>query len=123
VVIKADLQTASQRLQLTKKTKDIPAELQPQQSVDEVLNHEVTEIGTHILVCEVSYSTESGEKLTASRYYKFQVQKPLDVKTKFYNAEVHNFLDLLPFIQPIAWTWCMVHHLLLSVYFFNFFLN
>lgn len=45
---KADLQTASQRLQLTKKTKDIPAELQPQQSVDEVLNHEVTEIGTHM---------------------------------------------------------------------------
>ena len=40
------------------------------------------------LVCEVTYKSASGDQLTASRYYKFQVQKPLDVKTKFYNAEV-----------------------------------
>ena len=40
------------------------------------------------LVCEVSYQIGSGEPLTSSRYYKFQVLKPLDVKTKFYNAEV-----------------------------------
>ncbi len=43
------------------------------------------------LVCEVSYQLLSGEPLTASRYYKFQVLKPCEVKTKFYNAEVSLF--------------------------------
>lgn len=43
------------------------------------------------LVCEVSYQLLSGEPLTASRYYKFQVLKPCEVKTKFYNAEVSFF--------------------------------
>jgi len=86
VVVKAELQTAAQRLQLTKKNVP-PIDLQPQQSVDEILNHEVTEIGTHILVCEVTYKSATGDPMTSSRYYKFQVQKPLDVKTKFYNAE------------------------------------
>lgn len=40
------------------------------------------------LVCEVTYQLGSAEPLTASRYYKFQVLKPCEVKTKFYNAEV-----------------------------------
>jgi len=47
VIVKAELQTAAQRLQLTKKNIQ-PIDLQPQQSVDEILNHEVTEIGTHM---------------------------------------------------------------------------
>ena len=41
------------------------------------------------LVCEVAYQLSSDEPmLSASRYYKFQVLKPCEVKTKFYNAEV-----------------------------------
>ena len=60
------------------------------------------------LVCEVLYQIGPNEPMTCSRYYKFQVLignisvynviysglkflqvlKPLDVKTKFYNAEV-----------------------------------
>jgi len=47
----------------------------------------VKELGTHILVCEVF-----GEKLNFRKFFKFQVMKPLDVKTKFYNAEVNKLL-------------------------------
>ena len=45
------------------------------------------ELGTHILVCEVNYHNGQGEKLNFRKFFKFQVMKPLDVKTKFYNAE------------------------------------
>ena len=66
------------------------------------------ELGTHILVCEVTYHNAAGEKLNFRKFFKFQVMKlfffalfylncfvflrrqvmkPLDVKTKFYNAE------------------------------------
>lgn len=40
------------------------------------------------LVCEVSYVTPGGDPLSFRKFFKFQVLKPLDVKTKFYNAEV-----------------------------------
>lgn len=42
------------------------------------------------LVCEVTYMPGSLGATPQSfrKYYKLQVVKPLDVKTKFYNAEV-----------------------------------
>ncbi|GIX87599.1 trafficking protein particle complex subunit 13 [Caerostris extrusa] len=40
------------------------------------------------LACTVNYTTMSNEKLHFRKFFKFQVSKPLDVKTKFYNAEV-----------------------------------
>lgn len=44
----------------------------------------------HSLVCEVSYSpqTLTSNRLSFRKFFKFQVVKPLDVKTKFYTAEV-----------------------------------
>ena len=39
----------------------------------QVLGHEVKELGTHILVCEVTYTTASGEKLNFRKFFKFQV--------------------------------------------------
>lgn len=40
------------------------------------------------LVCEVSYTAPTQTQLSFRKFFKFQVLKPLDVKTKFYNAEV-----------------------------------
>uniref|UniRef100_A0A6P4EG21 Probable trafficking protein particle complex subunit 13 homolog n=1 Tax=Drosophila rhopaloa TaxID=1041015 RepID=A0A6P4EG21_DRORH len=40
------------------------------------------------LVCEVNYSTPAGYAQSLRKFFKFQVLKPLDVKTKFYNAEI-----------------------------------
>lgn len=39
-------------------------------------------------MCEVFYNSPGKGKLTFRKFFKFQVMKPLDVKTKFYNAEV-----------------------------------
>ncbi|XP_063310144.1 trafficking protein particle complex subunit 13 isoform X4 [Pelobates fuscus] len=86
IQVKADLQTSSQRLNLSASTA-VVAELKPDSCIDDVIHHEVKEIGTHILVCAVSYTTQAGEKMYFRKFFKFQVLKPLDVKTKFYNAE------------------------------------
>lgn len=40
------------------------------------------------LVCEVNYTTPAGLPQYFRKFFKFQVLKPLDVKTKFYNAEM-----------------------------------
>ncbi|XP_078531284.1 trafficking protein particle complex subunit 13 isoform X2 [Lissotriton helveticus] len=86
ILVKADLQTSSQRLNLSASTSAV-AELSPDSCIDDVIHHEVKEIGTHILVCAVSYTTQTNEKMYFRKFFKFQVLKPLDVKTKFYNAE------------------------------------
>ncbi|KAF6717859.1 Trafficking protein particle complex subunit 13 [Oryzias melastigma] len=85
ILVKADLQTSSQRLNLSASNSAV-AELKPECCIDDVIHHEVKEIGTHILVCAVSYTTQFGEKLYFRKFFKFQVLKPLDVKTKFYNC-------------------------------------
>ncbi|XP_076237112.1 trafficking protein particle complex subunit 13 [Calliopsis andreniformis] len=88
VTVKADLQTSTQIISLSGNS-GVMKDLAPDSSVDEVIHHEVKEIGTHILVCEVTYTpTNIGATPQSFRkYYKLQVVKPLDVKTKFYNAE------------------------------------
>ena len=86
VILKCDLQTATQRLPLLQSGQG-GGQLQPGSSIDQVLSHEVKELGTHILVCEVSYSAPNKPKLNFRKFFKFNVMKPLDVKTKFYNAE------------------------------------
>ncbi|XP_012946357.1 trafficking protein particle complex subunit 13 [Aplysia californica] len=87
ITLKADLQTGSQRLSLSSVSAQPIPELQPDHSIDDVIHHEVKELGTHILVCAVSYMLTSGERMQFRKFFKFQVLKPLDVKTKFYNAE------------------------------------
>lgn len=39
------------------------------------------------LVCEVHYTTPNDVHETFRKFFKFHVYKPLDVKTKFYNAD------------------------------------
>lgn len=40
------------------------------------------------MVCEVNYTSPAGFAQSLRKFFKFQVHKPLDVKTKFYNAEM-----------------------------------
>lgn len=89
VSVQADLQIGMQKIMLIGHRNDssLITELKPDDSVDDVIHHEVKEIGTHILACTVSYITENDEKKHFRKFFKFQVSKPLDVKTKFYNAE------------------------------------
>ncbi|KAH8389144.1 hypothetical protein KR200_005471 [Drosophila serrata] len=89
VTVKADLQSNSSRINLSmQEHAKSPVVLAPGGTIDDVIRYEVKEIGTHILVCEVNYSTPAGYAQSLRKFFKFQVLKPLDVKTKFYNAEI-----------------------------------
>ncbi|XP_066142816.1 trafficking protein particle complex subunit 13 [Euwallacea fornicatus] len=85
ITVKVDLQTSSQRLPLANNPST--AQLSSDETVNTVIHHEVKEIGPHILVCEVSYQNSAGVPQSFRKFFKIQVLKPLDVKTKFYNAE------------------------------------
>ncbi|OXU23699.1 hypothetical protein TSAR_016039 [Trichomalopsis sarcophagae] len=88
VTVKANLQTSTQTIPLSGQNSQA-TELAPNHTIDEVIHHEVKETGTHILVCEVTYTPLllGSQPLSFRKFFKFQVVKPLDVKTKFYNAE------------------------------------
>ncbi|XP_017768562.1 PREDICTED: trafficking protein particle complex subunit 13 [Nicrophorus vespilloides] len=85
ISLKVDLQTSSQRLPLS--SNPPLAEMNSDENINVVIHHEVKEIGTHILVCEVTYNNTMGLQTSFRKFFKIQVLKPLDVKTKFYNAE------------------------------------
>ncbi|TMS33207.1 hypothetical protein L596_000974 [Steinernema carpocapsae] len=87
VCVKTDLQTTSQRVSLNCKLQDANAELEPEKFIGQVVSHEIKETGQHILVCAVHYKTQDGEKMYFRKFFKFPVTKPIDVRTKFYNAE------------------------------------
>lgn len=57
------------------------------------------------LVCEITYTTPDQKSMSYRKFYRFQVLKPLDVKTKFYNAEVGDkFASVHEIIQwPVVW--------------------
>ena len=87
VVLKTDLQTSSQRMPLSNPTgQAMVSKLVPGDNISEVITHEVKELGGQLLVCTVSYINTSGEKQMFRKYYKFQVLKPLDVRTKFFTT-------------------------------------
>ncbi|KAG0240895.1 hypothetical protein BGW41_006551 [Actinomortierella wolfii] len=47
-----------------------------------IVSHEIKELGIHILVCSVQYTTLDGQQKSFRKFYKFQVMNPLSVKTK-----------------------------------------
>lgn len=87
VSIKADLQTSSQRIPLTTHQNQVSTMLGVEETLSDVIHHEVKDLGTHILVCEVTYMSTYNTLASFRKFFKFEVMKPLDVKTKFYNAE------------------------------------
>lgn len=88
VTVRVELQVGSHRVLFIGEGKaDI---LDAKQSIEDIMKHEVKELGAHVLICTVSYLLQSGERQSFRKFFKFQVYKPLDVKTKFYNAEVCN---------------------------------
>ena len=82
--LKADLQTSSQKTILFNKV--VAEKLQSGSSNDHIISHEVKELGIHILVCVVTYCNSANELKLLRKFFKFEVLKPLDVKTKSYNV-------------------------------------
>ncbi|KAJ3156677.1 hypothetical protein HDU86_003901 [Geranomyces michiganensis] len=132
VGIKAELQTGSQRFVLADTLTSTPARsgsngalthhdannpgtsaptrvpLLPTQSAEFVIHHEIKELGVHILVCSVHYTTNAGERRFFRKFYKFQVLNPLSVKTKvnsltdgkiFLEAQVQNVASEPMFLE------------------------
>ncbi|CAO3626981.1 unnamed protein product [Cunninghamella echinulata] len=84
--MKVELQTSSQRFSLYDTLKQPQLILQPNQTHDVTVSHEIKELGVHILVCSVFYTTPDGKKRNFRKFYKFQVSNPLAVKTKLNNV-------------------------------------
>uniref|UniRef100_A0A7N6FHP6 Trafficking protein particle complex subunit 13 n=1 Tax=Anabas testudineus TaxID=64144 RepID=A0A7N6FHP6_ANATE len=95
ILVKADLQTSSQRLNLSASNSAV-AELKPECCIDDVIHHEVKEIGTHILVCAVSYSTQHGEKLYFRKFFKFQTDEV------FLEAQIQNITTSPMFMEKVS---------------------
>lgn len=87
VKVKADLQTLNTKISLPIHQNRDAVTLGPNETLDDTIHHEVKEIGNHVLVCEVNYETPAGLQESFRKFFKFQVLKPLDVQTKFYNTE------------------------------------
>ena len=87
VTVRSDLQLYSNRVVTLGEGKK--ESLQPKEFIHQMYQHEIKELGNHVLIVTISYKTaESVDTSVFRRYFKFRVEKPLDVKTKFYNAEV-----------------------------------
>ncbi|KAG2177110.1 hypothetical protein INT43_007766 [Umbelopsis isabellina] len=94
IKLKAELQTSSQRFNLAD-TNDTPlASMDPGASNEFVISHEIKELGVHILVCLIHYTTPDGQPRSFRKFYKFQVANPLAVKTK-----VNNMIDGKVFLE------------------------
>lgn len=102
VVLKTDIQTASQRIPLSSSNdpnEQAPFELKPDQSVSRVLHHEVKELGNHSLVCTVSCVDHNGEKHNLKKVFKLPVSKPIDLKTRFIPGPKHDEYYIVADIQ------------------------
>uniref|UniRef100_A0A8C7LJQ4 Trafficking protein particle complex subunit 13 n=3 Tax=Salmoninae TaxID=504568 RepID=A0A8C7LJQ4_ONCKI len=95
ILVKADLQTSSQRLNLSASNNTV-TELKPESCIDDVIHHEVKEIGTHILVCAVSYTTQAGEKLYFRKFFKFQTDEV------FLEAQIQNITTSPMFMEKVS---------------------
>lgn len=94
VKMKAELQTSSQRFNLADTNDEPLAIMEPGQSNEFSISHEIKELGVHILVCSIQYTTVDGRARSFRKFYKFQVANPLAVKTK-----VNNMIDGKVFLE------------------------
>lgn len=93
VNLKVELLTPSQRVSLLSDCL-IPT-LDEGGCEDRIISHEVKELGEHSLICSATYTVHtSGEELFLRKFFKFNVAKPLDVKTKFMNVEDDIMLEV-----------------------------
>ncbi|KAL1924839.1 uncharacterized protein VTP21DRAFT_4493 [Calcarisporiella thermophila] len=98
VTLKAEIQTSSQRFTLL----DTMAQALPSShTFENILSHEIKELGVHILVCTMYYLSPAGDKRHFRKYYKFQALNPLAVKTKV-NSMADGKVFLEAQIQNIA---------------------
>lgn len=81
--LKVEVQTSSQRQLLLNNAPTGPsATLAPAGRADVIVRYELREVGIHILICSASYVDADGEARNLRKFFKFQVQNPLSMKSK-----------------------------------------
>lgn len=81
--VKVEVQTSSQRQLLVSRAGDGPGgALPPAGRADCIVTYELREIGVHILICSASFADADGEPRNLRKFFKFQVQNPLSMKSK-----------------------------------------
>lgn len=94
VVIKAELQTQTKRFNLLDLSTKPISVFEQTQNHDFVVSHPVSEEGVHILVCNVNYLRPDAEKTFFRKYFKFQVNRPLNLQVKTKNLMDSVFMEL-----------------------------
>jgi hypothetical protein len=80
IVFKAEIQSGLRRYPLVDTSKTPLAEMTPGKSFDHVIRHKLSEVGGHMLVCSLSYTTHSNEPLHLRKFFKFPVSSPLTIE-------------------------------------------
>ena len=62
----------------------------PQQTLDEVIEYNLKDVGIHILICSALYTDTSGERKYFRKFFKFAVNNPLSMKSKTHALPGHN---------------------------------
>ncbi|CAF0943775.1 unnamed protein product, partial [Brachionus calyciflorus] len=83
--IKLELQTTNMKIPLkfNSSKSDYADEFEPDQKFDGIVEHDVKELGNHILICMVGYVNEKGEKMSFKKFYKFLVSKPFEIQPSY----------------------------------------
>uniref|UniRef100_A0A914LTU8 Uncharacterized protein n=1 Tax=Meloidogyne incognita TaxID=6306 RepID=A0A914LTU8_MELIC len=113
--MKVDIQTQLQRISIAEISFS-NVSLVHKQQVGQIFSHEINELGQHILVCSVSYIGGNEEKLNLRKFFKFSVNKPVDLlnqtfyelndKTTFYEFQIKNLTPNPIFIESLAFEDC-----------------
>ncbi|KAJ3828135.1 DUF974-domain-containing protein [Lentinula raphanica] len=100
VALKVEMQTATSKITLAE-IGGRDTSLAPLDTLENVVHHEIKELGQHVLACTVSYrfnpqssrvapaseETSDPNILTFRKFYKFVVTNPLSVKTKVHTPK------------------------------------
>uniref|UniRef100_A0A7S0I231 Trafficking protein particle complex subunit 13 n=1 Tax=Phaeocystis antarctica TaxID=33657 RepID=A0A7S0I231_9EUKA len=90
------------------------ASFAPQQTLDRIIRYELKDVGIHILICSALYVDASGEKKYFRKFFKFQVQNPLSMKSKTHalaplneilvETQIQNSTARVLFLQSVGFT-------------------
>ena len=90
------------------------ASFAPGQTLDRIIRYELKDVGIHILICSALYADASGEKKYFRKFFKFQVQNPLSMKSKTHalaplneilvETQIQNSTGRVLFLQSVDFT-------------------
>lgn len=90
------------------------ASFAPQQTLDRIIRYELKDVGIHILICSALYVDGSGEKKYFRKFFKFQVQNPLSMRSKTHalaplneilvETQIQNSTARVLFLQSVGFT-------------------